>query len=314
MIGGTAPPPTPPLKGRGVTEFQRIPLSTEVTLNVALAGPANAAPVVLLHGFPESHRTWREIEPRLCDRFRLIMPDQRGFAGSDKPGNVDAYKTKVLVDDLFALAEALGLERFSLVGHDWGGAVAWAAAMRGDARLERLAIVNSPHPVIFQKSLIEDSDQRAASQYINAFRTSGIEAYIESEGFEWFFEKTFGDHVDLALISEAEKRQYIAGWSQPGALSAMLNWYRASPLIVPPPGIAVPLPDVLLRFPAKIRLPTLVIWGMRDTALLPVQLEGLEDLVEDVTIVRIPDAGHFVPWERPEPVAEALQSFLGGPG
>lgn len=93
----------------------------------------------------------------------------------------------------------------------------------------------------------------------------------------------------------------------------MLNWYRASPLLVPPPGITVPLPDALLSLATKIRIPTLVVWGMRDPALLPVQLEGLQDLVEDLTIERIPDAGHFVPWERPEPVAEALQSFLGGP-
>ncbi|MGI8705001.1 MAG: alpha/beta fold hydrolase [Sphingomicrobium sp.] len=296
-----------------MTEFRKVALKTGVTLNVGLSGDTELPPVILLHGFPESHRTWRDIEPRLRDRFRLIMPDQRGFAGSDKPGDVDAYKTGVLVDDLFALADALGVEAFSIVGHDWGGAVAWAAALRGDPRLERLAIVNSPHPAIFQKSLIENEDQRLASQYMNAFRAPEIEAFIEKEGFDWFFERTFAPHVDTALIPEAEKRRYIAEWSQPGALTAMLNWYRASPLVVPPPGITIPLPEMLLRLATKIRVPTLVIWGMRDPALLPVQLEGLDDLIEELTIVRIPDAGHFVPWERPEPVAEALQSFLGGP-
>jgi pimeloyl-ACP methyl ester carboxylesterase len=285
-------------------------LRTGVTLNVALDGPPDAPPVILLHGFPESHRTWREIAPRLRDRFRLIMPDQRGFAGSDRPQEVAAYKTATLVDDVFALADALSIDRFSLVGHDWGGAVAWAAAMRGDRRLERLAIVNSPHPFLFQKSLIDDSGQRAASQYINAFRAPGIETMIESKGFDWFFEKTFSSHVDLWVISDSEKRQYIADWSQPGALTAMLNWYRASPLVVPPPGMTVPLPDALLRLSRTISVPTLVIWGMRDKALLPVQLEGLSEVVDDIEIVRIAEAGHFAPWETPDQVALPLRKFL----
>ena len=294
-----------------MTEFRRVPLSTGVTLNVALAGPEDGPPVILLHGFPESHRTWREVAPLLDDRFRLVMPDQRGFAGSDRPREVDAYATETLVDDIFALADALSLERFALVGHDWGGAIAWPAALRRDPRLTRLAIVNAPHPFIFQKSLIEDSAQRVASQYITAFRTPGFEKAVAAMGFEAFFEKTFGGHVDLATIPETEKRQYLAEWSQPGALTAMLNWYRASKLVVPPPGLSVPLPDWLLRFASRVAVPTLVIWGLRDTALLPVQLEGLEDVVDDLEIVRIADAGHFVPWERPQAVAEALRDFLG---
>ena len=295
-----------------MTEFRRIPLSTGVTLNVAMAGPADAPPVILLHGFPESHRTWREIAPRLSDRFRLVMPDQRGFAGSDRPQEVEAYETGKLVDDLFALAEALAIDRFALVGHDWGGAVAWAAAIRGDPRIGRLAIVNSPHPVIFQKSLIEDSEQRSASQYMSAFRAPGFETLVEQNGFDWFFEKSFTPHVDLALIPDSERRQYISEWSQPGALRAMLNWYRASPIVVPPPGIAIPLPDWLLRFATRIEIPTLVVWGMRDPALLPVQLDSLDELVGDIRIVRLPDAGHFAPWEAPDDVAAALAPFLAG--
>ena len=292
------------------SENTLVRLRTGVTLNVALDGPPDAPPVILLHGFPESHRTWREIAPRLRDCFRLVMPDQRGFAGSDRPQEVEAYKTATSVDDVFALADALSIDRFSLVGHDWGGAVAWAAAMRGDRRLERLAIVNSPHPFLFQKSLIDDSGQRAASQYINAFRAPGIETMIESKGFDWFFEKTFSSHVDLWVISDREKRQYIADWSQPGALTAMLNWYRASPLVVPPPGMTVPLPDALLRLSRTISVPTLVIWGMRDKALLPVQLEGLSEVVDDIEIVRIAEAGHFAPWETPDQVALPLRNFL----
>jgi pimeloyl-ACP methyl ester carboxylesterase len=295
-----------------VTKFRRIPLSTGVTLNVALTGdPADAA-VILLHGFPESHRTWREVAPQLRDSFFFVMPDQRGFAGSDLPQDVDAYKTDLLIDDIFALADALGLEGFALVGHDWGGAIAWGAALRGDPRLTRLAIVNAPHPVIFQKSLIESEEQRAASQYINAFRARGFEKIVEAKGFDWFFEATFSRHVEVAKIPEAEKRQYIADWSQPGAFNAMLNWYRGSRIVVPPPGVTVPLPDWLLRAFPKVQVPTLVVWGMQDTALLPLQLDGLDELVEDVTVVRLPDAGHFAPWEAGDQVGGALEHFLAG--
>jgi len=294
-----------------VTEFRRVGLSTGVTLNVALAGPEDAPPVILLHGFPESHRTWRGVAPLLEDSFRLIMPDQRGFAGSDRPFDVEEYATDKLIGDIFALAETLGVERFALVGHDWGGAIAWPAAMRNDPRLTKLAIVNAPHPLIFQKSLIEDADQRAASQYINWFRVPGAEKAIEAMGFEAFFQKTFMSHVELASVSEEEKQQYIAEWSQPGGMLPMLNWYRATKLIVPPPGATVAVPDFLLRAFPKIRVPTLVVWGMKDPALLPLQLEGLDVLVDDLTIVKLPKAGHFAPWEAPQEVASALRDFLG---
>ena len=294
-----------------MTEFRRVGLSTGVTLNVALAGPEDASPVILLHGFPESHRTWRGIAPLLEDSFRLIMPDQRGFAGSDRPLDVEEYETDKLIGDIFALAETLGVERFALVGHDWGGAIAWPAAMRNDPRLKRLAIVNAPHPLVFQKSLIEDAAQRAATQYINWFRTPGAEKAIEAMGFDAFFEKTFMSHVELASVSDEEKQEYIADWSQPGGMLPMLNWYRASRLMVPPPGATVPLPDFLLRAFPKIHVPTLVVWGMKDPALLPLQLEGLETLVDDLKILKLPEAGHFAPWEAPDQVASALRDFLG---
>ena len=293
-----------------MTEFHRVGLSTGITLNVAFAGAEDAPAVILLHGFPESHRTWREVAPRLEDSFRLIMPDQRGFAGSDRPQEVEAYKTDTLITDIFALADTLGLESFALVGHDWGGAISWPAALLGDPRLKKLAIVNAPHPVIFQKSVIEDADQRAASQYITAFRTQGFETAIEAMGYRTFFEKTFARHVDLSKMPESEKQQYIADWSQPGALTSMLNWYRAGKMVVPPPGLTVPLPDWLLKAFPKVQVPTLVVWGMKDTALLPIQLEGLDELVEDLRIARLPEAGHFAPWEAPDEVAEALRDFL----
>ena len=293
-----------------MTELRRVELSTGVTLNVATTGDPLKSAVILLHGFPESHRTWRGLAPLLEDRFFLIMPDQRGFAGSDRPQDVEAYKTETLVDDVFALADALSIERFALVGHDWGGAISWPAALRNDPRLTRLAIINAPHPVIFQKSLFNDPDQRAASQYISAFRSKMFEKAVNKMGFDALFEKSFSRHVDLAIIPDTERAQYIAEWSQPGGLTAMLNWYRASQLVVPPPAVNLPLPQWLLNAFPTVKVPTLVIWGMRDKALLPIQLDGLDRLVDNLQIVRLPDAGHFAPWEAPDQVAEALVPFL----
>jgi pimeloyl-ACP methyl ester carboxylesterase len=293
-----------------VTEFRRVGLSTGVTLNVGLAGPEGAPAAILLHGFPESHRTWREVAPRLEDSFRLIMPDQRGFAGSDRPQDVGDYKTDTLIDDIFALADALGLESFALVGHDWGGAIAWPAALRDDPRLRKLAIVNAPHPAIFQKSLIEDEEQRAASQYINWFRNPGAEKAIEAMGLETFFEKVMAEHIDRSKLPTAEREQYLADWSQPGVLTSMLNWYRGSKVLVPPPGVTVPIPGWVLGAFPKVQVPTLVIWGLNDTALLASQLEGLDRLVDDLRIVRLPGVSHFAPWEAPDEVASALRDFL----
>jgi len=287
-----------------------LPLSTGITMNVALAGPEDAPSVILIHGFPESHRTWREIAARLDDRFRLVMPDLRGFGDSDRPQDVTAYATDTLIADIFALADALGIDRFALVGHDWGGAIAWAAALRGNPRIERLAIVNSPHPLIFQKSLIEDEPQRAASQYMRAFRNPGMEAGIEAMGFDAFFDKSFSKHVDLKLISPDERKIYIDQWSRPGALTAMLNWYRSSQVVVPAAGENASMPSWVERGVPKLHIPVRVIWGLEDKALLPIQLEGIGEVGDDVEIFPLKGVGHFAPWEAPDQVAEALAPFL----
>jgi pimeloyl-ACP methyl ester carboxylesterase len=291
-------------------QLTRVALPTGVTLAVQLGGPQDAEAVLLLHGFPESHRTWRAVAPELARHLRIVAPDQRGFAGSDKPEDVAAYRTDRIVEDLLALADALGLKRFTLVGHDWGGAVAWLAALRHPDRIARLVVINAPHPLIFQKSLIEDEPQRAASQYITAFRNPLMEKGIEAMGLETFFAKTFSTHADPSLISEEERHAYLDEWRQPGALTAMLNWYRASDIAVPKPGKkAAPPMWTHLPFP-RVEVPTLVVWGLRDKALLPVQLEGLHDLVDDLRLVPVEDAGHFVPWEKPEPVIAAIRDFI----
>ncbi len=292
--------------------LQRVPLSTGITMNVASAGPADAPPVILLHGFPESHRTWARVALLLADRFRLVMPDLRGFGDSDRPQDVAAYATDTLVADVFALADALGVDRFALVGHDWGGAVAWAAALRGNPRIERLAIVNSPHPAIFQRSIITDDAQRAASQYIRAFRDPGMEAAVAAMGVERFFDKSFRGHVDLTAIDPDDRARSIAEWSRPGALTAMFNWYRASQIVVPAIGEKAVLPAWVERGVPRLKVPVRIVWGLDDKALLPVQLDGIGEVGDDVTVAPLAGVGHFAPWQAPDRVAAALGGFLGG--
>jgi len=289
----------------------RVALSTGVALDVTHGGPEGAPAIFFLHGFPESARTWRHQLADLAGDFRVIAPDQRGFARSDKPAGVENYTHDKPVADLFALADALGIERFTLVGHDWGGAIAWAAALGNPARVERLVIVNAPHPLVFQRSTFDDMEQRAASQYIRTFRVPGIEQHIAGD-LDNFFDKTFKGHFDLDFSAE-EKAAYLDEWGQPGAIEAMLNWYRAAPIIVPAMDETPERPAYLdAPFPV-LAMPVLVVWGMQDKALTPSQLEGLDTLCADLRIVRVPDAGHFITWEKPAAVTAALREFVSEP-
>jgi pimeloyl-ACP methyl ester carboxylesterase len=293
-----------------VSDQRKVGLSTGITMNVAIAGPEDAPPAILLHGFPESHRTWRLVADRLQDKVRLVMPDLRGFGQSDRPQDVADYATDTLIADIFALADALDIGRFALVGHDWGGAMAWAAALCGDPRIARLGIVNSPHPLIFQNSLVEDSAQRAASQYIRAFRDLDFEKFVDGIGFEAFFDKSFRNHVDLAAIPPEERRHYIDDWSRPGALTAMLNWYRASAIFVPKPGEDAVMPGWVARGLPRLKIPVRVVWGLEDKALLPIQLDGIGEVGDDVEVFPLKGVGHFAPWESPDKVADVLKPFL----
>lgn len=288
----------------------RVVLPTGVELDVTHGGPDGAPAIFFLHGFPESARTWRYQLADLSRDYRVFAPDQRGFARSSKPSGVDNYTHEKPIGDLIALADLFGVERFTLVGHDWGGAIAWAAALGHADRIERLAIVNAPHPLVFQRSTFDDMEQRKASQYIRAFRVPGMETHIAND-LDNFFEKTFSGHFELTF-SDAEKAAYIDEWSQPGAVEAMLNWYRAAPIIVPAMDETPERPAYLdAPFPV-VKMPVLVVWGMNDRALTPSQLNGLDDLVSDLRLVRVPDAGHFITWEKPEAVTSALREFLDG--
>ena len=294
-------------------ELQHVALPTGVELDVAVAGLPTNPPIILLHGFPESHRTWRHQIADLAEDHFVLAPDQRGFAKSSKPEGVGNYPPDKPVADMIALADRFDLERFTLVGHDWGGAIAWMAALNHPDRVARLIIVNAPHPFIFQKSMFDDMAQREASQYIRAFRNTDLERHIDSIGLSAFFDGSFMRHTDFEKVKD-EKPIYLEQWGQPGAMTAMLNWYRASAVQVPAMDETPERPAFLDGPFPPLKMPTLVIWGLGDKALLPVQLEGLEALVPDLTLEKLASVGHFAPWEAPEKVTGAMRDWLADHG
>jgi pimeloyl-ACP methyl ester carboxylesterase len=294
-------------------ELQRVALPTGVELDVAVAGEPTNPAIILLHGFPESHRTWRHQIADLAEDHFVLAPDQRGFAKSSKPEGVENYTPDKPVADMIALADRFDLERFTLVGHDWGGAIAWMAALNHPDRVARLIIINAPHPFIFQRSMFDDMAQREASQYIRAFRNTDLEKHIDSIGLSAFFDGSFMRHTDFEKVKD-EKPIYLEQWGQPGAMTAMLNWYRASTLLVPAMDETPERPAFLDGPFPPLKVPTLVIWGLDDKALLPVQLEGLEALVPDLTLRKLESVGHFAPWEAPEKVTGAMREWLADRG
>jgi len=292
-------------------EKQRMALSTGIELDVFTAGDPANPPIIFLHGFPESHRTWRHQMAALSDvGYYCIAPDQRGFGGSDKPPEVSDYTPDKPVADLFALADALEIDSFTLTGHDWGGAIAWMATLKRPERIDRLMMCNSAHPLVFQRTLYDDMDQRAASQYMNVFKGDRIDRSIAEKGLEWFYDHSFMRHLTPEEMDPQERGIYLREWATDDAISSMLKWYKATNMVVPPMEGEVERPAFLDKPFPVIEIPTLIVWGMDDPALLPCQLDGLDALVSDLTIKRITDVGHFVTWEAPGAVNKAMTDWL----
>jgi epoxide hydrolase 4 len=277
-----------------------------VRLHVALAGRREAPLMLFLHGFPDFWYEWRRQLEHFEGDFLAVAPDLRGYNLSDKPSELDAYRIKPLLDDVKALAARFGRERFVLVGHDWGGAVAWAFAIAYPNMLEKLVIVNAPHPGVFQRELRENPAQAKASQYMLLFRSGEAERVLSAGNCAWL-QRAFD--FDRWSATPEERQMYLDAWSQPGALTGGLNYYRANHAGPPLPGEPEPAP----RDPAQfmVRVPTLVIWGERDTALLTGNLDGLDRFVPDLRIERVPDATHWVVHEKPYLVNRLIHHFVG---
>jgi len=262
--------------------------------------------MLFLHGFPEYWGMWRPLLEHFGARgWCAAAPDLRGYNLSDKPAAVEAYRVKPLAADVLALAARYTKEKFVLVAHDWGGAVAWSVAISHPERLSRLVMLNSPHPYVFWRELCANPAQREASAYMTLFRLAKAERVLSANGYARLLAWFPGLDPDY-------RRGLLEAWSQPGALTGGLNYYRASPLY--PPTADDPGPQKLQLKPEDfvVRVPTLVLWGERDPALLTGCLDGLEALVPDLKLVRVPEATHWIARERTERVIAEIEAFTIG--
>lgn len=284
----------------------------EGRLHYACAGDPSRPLILCLHGFPEYWAAWSGVMTELADAFFLVAPDQRGFNLSFKPVGEEAYRTRKMVDDLAALADHLSPGRpFILAGHDWGASVAYAYAFGHADRLTHLVIANGAHPVCFQRAILADEGQRSASQYFHTLRAPGAAARMAENDFARTMKMLAGFSRTDWLTPEIAAG-YRAAWAEPGAMEAMLHWYRSSPIVVPRPGEDAADAPLLAVTPARVMVavPHLVLWGEADEALRPACLEGLDDFAPDLTIQRVPGAGHWILHEKPADVASAMRAFL----
>lgn len=270
-----------------------------VSLHVVEAGPADGAPVLLLHGFPEFWWGWRHQIGALAGAGRrVIVPDQRGYGLSDKPDGIGAYRTDRLAADVVGLADALGLGRFALVGHDWGGVVAWTAAALNPGRVDRLCVMNAPHPDNWGPYALRHPSQALRSFYVGVFQLPRLpEAMLGGANFR-ALRRSLVESSRPGTFTPEDLDRYAEAWGRPGALTAMLNWYRA------------------LRFRPARALPrvepeTLVLWGVQDRFLERGLAAEAAALCRSARIREL-RATHWVQAEEAEAVNAALVAFLGG--
>ncbi|MBZ5596593.1 MAG: alpha/beta hydrolase [Acidobacteriia bacterium] len=261
--------------------------------------------ILFLHGFPEFWYSWKDLLADFGRDHHAVALDMRGYNLSAKPESVDAYRVPIIVEDVRALAENLKAKKFVLVGHDWGGVIAWAFAAQHPEMLDKLVIINAPHPTVFARELANNPAQQKASGYFNLFTSPQAEQVLSANNYAGMLQ-AFG-----SALNEEDRKEYLAAWNQPGGLTGGLNFYRAAQLRSPagaPAGEAAQ-PSAIQPL-APITTPTLVIWGEKDTALLTGNLEGLDQFVKPLKIERIPDGSHWVVHEKPAVVIERIRKFL----
>ena len=287
------------------------PLPHGITLSCRGAGERGRPVLLFLHGFPEAAFIWDEVLLHFAHPehggYRCVAPNLRGYEQSSQPTDVAAYRPKHLVQDIAALAQIEGAPLACLVAHDWGGAVAWNFANQLPQLTRKLAIVNSPHPGTFLRALQESPKQREASAYMNFLARPDAEQLLRADGYRRLL-GFFTNWGPAPWLTEEVRAQYRAIWD--ASLTGGLNYYRASPLRPPregdPAAAAVTLPREMLT----VNLPTLVIWGMQDAALLPELVEGLEEYVPHLTLEKVPEASHWIIHEQPQRVIASLAAFL----
>jgi pimeloyl-ACP methyl ester carboxylesterase len=286
---------TPPI----TIEHQMI-ATNGVTLHVAQAGPAGGPLVILLHGFPEFWYGWRRQMLFLAERgYRVWAPDQRGYNLSDKPTGLDAYRLHLLIEDIIGLIDAAGEQKTFLAGHDWGAAVAWGVALVHPERLKKMVILNLPHPKVYVDALRGNLAQMLKNGYIGLFQLPVVLEALLTMGDAQLMAQLLIRSGIPRTFSDADISEYTRAWKQPGAMTAMLNWYRAVVQRMPR------LPDDL-----HIHVPTLVIWGAQDIALSRELAQRSVEMCDDGKLVMFEEASHWVHHDKPDKVNALLAEFF----
>ena len=294
------------------SEFAEV---NNIKLHYIKAGPENGKLVVFLHGFPQFWYMWRDQLLDFSKNYLAVAPDMRGYNLSSKPEEIDQYQPQHIVEDLRALVEEyFGRKKFILVGHDWGGVIAFPFANSYPELVEKLIIINAPHPNTFGKLISNNEDQQSSSQYILFFRQKNEKGYIaegvlSANDYKMLFDIVVNSEMEF---DEEDRQMYRNAWSQPGSLTGGLNYYRAGGLRPPSQGEEISgLTDEQLEAnPLMINVPTLVIWGEKDTALTVHNLKGLDEFIPDLTIKRIPEGSHWVINEQPDKINSMIRDFL----
>lgn len=268
--------------------------------------------MLFLHGFPEFWYMWRQQLAEFGQHYTAIAPDMRGYNLSDKPASVDDYKMPHLIADVKAMFDHFSPGRKGiLVAHDWGGGVAWAFALAHPEYLEKLIIINCPHPAIFQRELQNNPAQQKASAYMLAFRAPQAESLLSANNYAALQQGVFATATKPEAYDETDRAAYLAAWAQPGALTGGLNYYRAA--VIGPPDPNNPQAPVRTFTDVAsyvVQVPTLIIWGEQDHALLTGNLEGMDEFIPQLTVRRIPHGSHWVVHEEPQLVNQYMREFL----
>jgi pimeloyl-ACP methyl ester carboxylesterase len=275
-----------------------------VRLAVAEAGDPAGEPVILLHGFPEGSHSWRHQLPVLAEAgFHAVAPDLRGYGGSDRPSAVDDYSARKLVGDVAGLIRALGHESAHVVGHDWGGGLAWGLAGTSPGSVRSLTILNAPVGQVSARLRREDRGQQAKSWYMLLFQFPGVaEAWLSDDDFANLRSFVFGTAAPGAFPPE-DRQVVVDALRRDGALTAALNWYRAN---MPPASWLRDPPD-----PPEVTVPTMIVWGEADAYMDPVLLErSAATVTGPLRVERLPGVSHWVQQEAPDRVNGLLLDFL----
>lgn len=246
--------------------------------------------IVMIHGFPDYWYTWRRQMEGLADKYQCVAIDQRGYNLSDKPQGVENYDMRLLVGDVIAVIKHFGKDKAIIVGHDWGGAVAWQLALNAPQFVDRLIILNLPHPRGIMRELAHNPKQQAASAYARTFQTEGSEAAIKPEQLAFW------------VTDPEAKPKYIEAFKR-SDIKAMLSYYRRNYPRQPYQEDSSPV--------VKTQMPVLMFHGLKDTALLSDALNNTWDWMgKDLTLVTIPDSGHFVQQDAADLVTRTMRAWL----